>query len=54
MLLTDNLQRVGYTAGHDTGVGDRCPACNNIAHGWCFENKHQHTVDHGAGHKLYE
>lgn len=52
MFLTDNLQRVGYAAGHNTGIGDRCPACNDITQRRGFKNKHQHTIDYRAGHEL--
>ena len=54
MLLTDNLQCIGYAAGHNAGIGNRSPACDDIAQRRCFKNKHQHTIDYRAGHELDE
>ena len=54
MLLSDNLQRVGYAAGHNACVGHGRPACNEACQRRRFKNKHQHAVEHGAGGELNE
>ena len=52
VLLSQDLQGVGHTAGENTHIQDGAYAGGDVRPGGVLENEHQNSRDHRAGQEL--